>query len=301
MVVVPGGSFMMGAPESEVKEYPRAPHSNTTTNTDADRHERPQHRVSIRSFAVGKYEVTFGEWDACVADGGCRGYRPNHVPWRLRAENFGRGRFPVMHIRWHDAKAYVRWLSERTGEAYRLLSESEWEYAARAGSTTPFHTGETITSEQANYYGNFRYPDGRNLGCPPPISDRPWDWTACVDRNLYRFRTLPVGSFAPNAFGLHDVHGNVREWVEDCWSHVWLPVGDGYGRFIPADYTGAPTDGSAVTSCTPSHSGTAMRILRGGGWQSAAPWIRSADRNIAAENGLKIDTIGFRVARTITP
>ena len=128
MVVVPGGSFLMGAPKSERSSL---------------RYERPVHRVSIRSFAVGKYEVTFAEWDACVADGGCGGYRPG--------DRWGRGRRPVRHVGWHDAKAYVRWLSERTGDAYRLLSEAEWEYAARAGTTTPFHTGATITPAQANY------------------------------------------------------------------------------------------------------------------------------------------------------
>ena len=134
----------------------------------------------------GKHEVAFDEWDACVAAGGCGGHH-------LDDEGWGRGRRPVIDVNWDNAKAYVRWLSRRTGKSYRLLSEAEWEYAARAGTTGPFHTGSTISTNQANY----TYGAGRE--------------------GLYREKTVPVGSFPANGFGLHDVHGNVWEWVEDCW------------------------------------------------------------------------------------
>ena len=133
-----------------------------------------------RPFAVGVYEVTFGEWDACVSGGGCGGYRP----WD---EGLG-GRHPVMKVSWNDAKAYVRWLSEKTGEAYRLLSDAEWEYVARAGTTTEYWWGDDVGHNRATCDG-------------------------CGDSYIY---TAPVGSFAANPFGLYDVHGNVFEWVEDC-------------------------------------------------------------------------------------
>ena len=118
----------------------------------------PVHRVTIREpFAVGVYEVTFEEWDACVRDGGCRGYRAGDAGW-------GRGRRPVINVSWEDARAYVRWLSKETGEEFRLLSESEWEYVARAGTRTAFHFGRTITTSQANYDGSYTYGSGEEGG-----------------------------------------------------------------------------------------------------------------------------------------
>ena len=113
-------------------------------------------------------------------------------------EGWGRGRRPVINVSWDDAKAYVRWLSDKTGKPYRLPSEAEWEYAARAGTSNPFHFGSTISTSQANYDGNYMYGGGV--------------------KGVYRERTVTVGSFPANPFGLHDVHGNVREWVEDCWN-----------------------------------------------------------------------------------
>ena len=175
MVVIPAGTFQMGSPASEAGR---------------DDDEGPRREVTLRSFAMGVTEVTFDEWDACVRGGGCSGYRPDDQGW-------GRGSRPVINVSWGDVQAYVRWLSESTEAAYRLPSESEWEYAARAGTTTPFHTGSTISTDQANYNGNYTYGSG--------------------SRGRYRGRTTSVGTFAPNAFGLYDVHGNVREWVEDCW------------------------------------------------------------------------------------
>ena len=241
MVVVPAGSFKMGSPSHEAGR-----------SDD----EGPRHRVTIaRPFAVGKYEVTFAEWDACVADGGCGGHRPSDEGW-------GRGRRPAINVNWDDAKTYVSWLSEKTGKQYRLLSEAEWEYAARGGTTTPFHFGSTISTLQANYNGNYMYGGGV--------------------KGVYRERTVTVGSFPANGFGLHDVHGNVWEWVKDCWN---------------ASYAGAPEGGSARMSGDCSN-----RVLRGGSW-NVRPWdLRSADRNrFRSRAGNRFSDDGFRVARTLTP
>ena len=239
MVVVPAGSFTMGSPSSEEGRFD---------------YEGPQHRVTIAApFAVGKYEVTFAEWEACVAAGGCGGYRPNAAGW-------GRSRRPVINVSWEDATVYVDWLSRQTGEHYRLLSEAEWEYAARAGTTGPFHFGSTISTDQANYSGNFTYGSGR--------------------KGVERRSTVPVGSFPANAFGLHDVHGNVWEWVEDCWND---------------SYAGAPSSDSASVS-----GGCGLRVLRGGSWFDHPRNLRSASRYGYSYVLRNVDN-GFRVSRTLTP
>jgi formylglycine-generating enzyme required for sulfatase activity len=174
MVIVPAGRFMMGSPGTE-KDW----------NDD----EGPQHRVTIsRPVVVGKYEVTFEQWDACVAGGGCRGYRPPDRAW-------GHGQQPVINVSWDDAITYVVWLRKRTGKRYRLLSEAEWEYAARAGSSTRYWWGDDIGRNNANCDG---------------CGSR-WDTK----------QTAPVGSFRPNDFGLYDTAGNVWEWVQDCWNESY--------------------------------------------------------------------------------
>ena len=238
LVVVASGSFEMGSPSGEA-------------GRGGD--EGPVHRVTFeRPLAVGVYEVTFGEWDACVSDKGCGEYRPDDKGW-------GRGCRPVINVSWDDAQAYVGWLSRKTGQKYRLLSESEWEYVARAGTTGPFHTGSTISAGRANYNGNLTYGSGR--------------------KGQYRKKTIPVGSFPANGFGLHDVHGNVWEWVEDCYS-------DGY--------VGAPVDGSAWEwNCD-------RRVLRGGSWDDDPVGLRSADR-FRRGTGDRLSFLGFRIARTLTP
>ena len=240
MIVVPSGSFLMGSPSHE---------------EGRDEDEGPVHQVRIAEpFAVGVYEVTFAEWDACVAGGGCGGYQPYDEGW-------GRDRRPVINVSWRNAGSYVSWLSRRTRERYRLLSESEWEYVARAGTTTPFHTGSTISMDQANYYEDYPYSGGV--------------------RGEGRGRTVAVGSFGSNAFGLHDVHGNVREWVQDCWS-------DGY--------QGAPSDGSAWESGSCS-----SRVSRGGYWFGSPGVLRSADRLRNITGNRNSTAAGFRVARTLKP
>ena len=232
MVVVPAGSFMMGSPPSE------------EGRRDS---EGPVHRVAfVVPFAVGVFEVTFAEWDACVSAGGCRGYRPDDEGW-------GRGSRPVVNVSWHDAQSYVEWLSRSTGEDYRLLSESEWEYVARAGTSTRYWWGNDIGRGRATCIG-------------------------CGDQWQY---TSPVGSFSANAFGLHDVHGNVNEWTQDCWN--W-------------GYDGAPGDGSAWEE----GSDCSHRVLRGGSWGGDPRTLRSAIRGtVDSENSNNVN--GFRVARTLAP
>ena len=198
MVVVPGGSFMMGSPASE-----------------AGRHddERLARMTIEKPFAVGTHEVTFAEWDACVAGGGCGGYRPHDEGW-------GRGELPVINVSWNDAQAYVTWLSANTGADYRLLSEVEWEYVARAGTTTPFHTGETISTDQANYDGlSVPYGSGQT--------------------GVYRARTIAAGSLSRNEFGLYDVHGNVAELVSDCYDTEAAAQGECIGRVVRGGSWGA--------------------------------------------------------------
>lgn len=241
MVVVPAGEFMMGSPESE-----RGRGSN----------EGPQRKVAIQQpFAVAKVEVTFAQWDACAAEGGCK-HKPGDESW-------GRGKRPVINVSWHDAMQFVAWLSSKTGRTYRLPTEAEWEYAARGvtkGSDVhpPFSTGTTISYKQANYDANFTYGDGK--------------------MGIFRQKTLDVGSFPKNAFGLHDMHGNVWEWVQDCYRDSYL---------------GAPTDGSAITA-----PDCGLRILRGGSWNYFPQLLRSAYRYATAPD-IRLDIAGFRVARSL--
>ncbi len=241
LVVVPAGSFMMGSPADE---------NGRKSN------EGPRRRVTIEyPLAMGKYEVTFDQWDACVAAKGCTGHRRSDPGWRFEVlddEGWGRGLRPAIKIDWSEAKAYAAWLSKETGQHYRLLSEAEWEYAARAGTGTARHWGEAAGDNHATC-----------VDCGSAFDDR---------------RSAPVGSFAANGFGLHDVLGNVWEWVEDCWND---------------DYSGAPTDGSAWTS-----GNCAYRIHRGGSTFNYSVNVRSArrDRLKAVNRGYGG---GFRIARTL--
>lgn len=244
MVVIPPGTFTMGSRESE-------------PGREAD--EGPQHLVTIaRPFAAGKYEVTFDEFDACVREGGCS-HDPGDSGW-------GRGRRPAVNVSWQDAKQYVAWLSRKTGKAYRLLTEAEWEYAARAGTTTAFSYGNTISLKQANYFS----AGAQAAGPAGSFEEKFFDLKP-------EGKTVPVGSYAPNAFGMHDTHGNVWEWVEDCWN--W-------------SYAGAPADGSAWTS-----GQCAFRVMRGGAWPDAAQHLRSADRAYSFPSQ-RFSSLGLRVART---
>lgn len=235
MVVIPSGSFQMGSPKDELQ----------FSNADG-----PQHRVTIPVFAMSKTEVTFAQWNACVADGGC-----DHTP---DSEGWAKGTRPVINVNWNDAQQYVAWLSHKTGEEYRLPSESEWEYAARAGTTTRFNTGDCITTDQANFNG-----DRPASGCP---------------KGRERGRTVPVGYFPANAFGLHDMHGNLWELVQDCWND---------------SYREAPSDGSAWMG---GNCGYAS--MRGGSHGTVGDFLRSAYRNWTFRDR-RTDSVGFRPARSL--
>jgi formylglycine-generating enzyme required for sulfatase activity len=230
MVVIPAGEFVMGSPESEEGRLPD---------------EGPPHKVTLaRPFAVGKYAVTFDEWDACVAAGGCA-----HTPGDRR---WGRGRQPVIGVSWDDVQAYVSWLAKKTGQPYRLLSEAEWEYAARAGTTTRFPWGDEPGTNRANFDG----------------SGSRWS----------KQQTAPVGSFDANAFDLHDMIGNVWEWVQDCWN---------------GSYEGAPGNGRAWES-----GDCIRRVLRGGSWHNVPELARAAGR-VGNMPGTRSGDVGFRLARTL--
>jgi formylglycine-generating enzyme required for sulfatase activity len=172
MMVLPPGSFTMGSPASEPGH---------------DDFEGPQHKVTIaRQFAVGQFDLTFDDWDACAADGGCNGYKPSDQGW-------GRSRRPVINVSWDDTKAYVAWVAKKTGKPYRLLSETEYEYATRAGTTTAYPWGDAVDTNNANCDG----------------CGSQWD----------NKQTAPVGSFAASGFGLYDMVGNVAEWTQACYHY----------------------------------------------------------------------------------
>jgi formylglycine-generating enzyme required for sulfatase activity len=226
MVALPAGTFVMGSPKGEGYDD-----------------ERPQRSIRLDApLAVGKFEVTWEEYNLCRYDGPC-----DAAP----EDGFGGGRRPVTNVSFNDATTYADWLSARTGHRYRLLSEAEWEYAARAGSTTSYPWGPRILPGKANCDGC-----GGN-----------WNGNA----------TAPVGTFAANAFGLHDMQGNVWEWVQDCFAVS-------YGA-------GHPRNGSAFQP-----KGCVTRIIRGGSWNTTPSRLRSANR-LQSEPLDRVREIGFRVAR----
>ena len=224
MIVLPAGKFTMGSPEGE---------------RGRDDDEGPQHQVTIlKPFAVGKYEVTVGQYAEFVRE------------TRHKYEGCGEANNdPVACVNWDDASTYTDWLLMKTGHEYRLLTEAEWEYAARAGTTTAYHFGPMLLDDMAQYALN---------------------------------GAAPVGSFPANAFGLHDMHGNVYEWVEDCYH-------DGY--------IDAPTDGSAwLSGCDDVNA----RVLRGGSSYSDPEFLRSAYRfGFGAPD--REGSFGFRIARDLSP
>ncbi len=240
MVLIPGGSFLMGSPETE-EGHQEA--------------ESPQHYVTIRPFCMGKYPITQAQWKVVAA-----------LPQVNRELDPDPSRFkgashPVERVSWYDAVEFCVRLTNKTGREYRLPSEAEWEYACRAGTTTPFHFGETITTDLANYRGT----DHQNYG-----------WSGAYGRGsqgIYRQETTPVGSSkVANAFGLFDMHGNVREWCADHWH---------------SNYQGAPDDGSAWIEPEPNknkpepnknNNESQFRVLRGGSWRSNPVDCRSAYR-----------------------
>jgi formylglycine-generating enzyme required for sulfatase activity len=242
MVVVPAGEFWMGSPDGSGGD------EGDVAERGRSKNEGPQHPVTIaQPFAVGRFAVTFEEWDWAQA----------HPEWRKHSgleprqpedQDWERGRRPAVDVSWEDAQAYCRWLAAVTGKPYRLPSEAEWEHCCRAGTTTAFATGDKITNEQA------RFRRGKG--------------------------TTRVGSYPANAWGIHDMHGNVWEWCEDVWHD---------------DYEGAPDDGSPWLQ----GGDQSLRVLRGGAWYHGYPVdLRSADRDWLEPTNRNY-IIGFRVARTL--
>ncbi|MDH3596731.1 MAG: SUMF1/EgtB/PvdO family nonheme iron enzyme [Rhodospirillales bacterium] len=248
MVVIPSGSFMMGSPKNEPDKDERL-----------DTNEEPRHRVTMGyKFALSRYEVSFEQWDTCVKEGAC----PS-----IADEGWGRGKRPVMNVSWWEVQKYVAWLSQKTGKIYRLPSEAEWEYAARAGTQTSRFWGDD--SIRACKYANVNDLSSAYRYVPS-------DPHQCRDGYPY---TAPVGSFVPNKFGLYDMLGNVSEWVEDTYH---------------SSYIGAPNDGVAW-------EGSFGAVWRGGAWNSVPSVARSASRgrDDAIGKSFKYNSIGFRVARTL--
>jgi formylglycine-generating enzyme required for sulfatase activity len=226
MVKIPGGRFLMGSPEMEAKR---------------DDNESRQHDVDVPEFWMGKYVVTQQQWQAIM------GNEPSYFKGKNR---------PVERVSWNNATKFCQKLSKKTGRDYRLPSEAEWEYACRAGTTTPFYLGETITGELANYDASNTYADEQ--------------------KGEDREQTTPVGQFPPNAFGLYDMHGNVWEWCQDVWHST---------------YDGAPDDGSAWVN----GSNSRRRVLRGGSWFNYPRWCRSANRFNYISDEADSYGIGFRL------
>ena len=258
MLVMPAGNFMMGSPKNE----------------DERRENEPQHRVTItRAFALGTTPVTWEQWEACVRDTWCEGalidealkLTPDGKP-NPNYRDYGRGKRPAVGMSWYDAQHYVGWLNWKTGkdDMYRLPSEAEYEYAARAGSTTAFPWGDTLDFN----HGNFGLRGHEVRG------------GFAEGRDVWVNETSPVASFPPNAWGLYDMHGNIFEWTQDCYEE---------------DYAHAPTDGSASTE-----GNCANRVFRSGTFTSNPYMQRSARRGApypATTRGR--DYLGFRVAKSL--
>lgn len=247
MVVVPAGSFVMGYPPGDSGRLHQ---------------EGPVRTVNFgKPFAVGKFEVTFDEWEACVAEKQCP---------KVDDKGRGRGRRPVIHISWDQAAGYTKWLSKKTGRKYRLLTDAEWEYAARAGEESRYRFWG-IAPERVCAFANVYDRTARKQ------DDTGSEYLPCDDRYA---ESAPVGSFKPNAFGLYDMLGNVSEWTEDC-----LPTG--------LQWRGAPLDGTANLK-----GDCSQRAYRGGSWfENEKVYMRSPDRYKYI--GARDSDLGFRVARTL--
>ncbi|MCC6533390.1 MAG: formylglycine-generating enzyme family protein [Burkholderiales bacterium] len=271
MVVVPGGRFVMGAaPGEEAREGLAA--------SFAGRSE-PLREVRVKPFAAGKFEVTRGEYRRFVeatgrAGRGCFVWAraqfeldPNRSwldPGYAQDDSH-----PATCVSWEDARAYAHWLGLQTGRPYRLLTEAEWEYAARAGTLTSRHWGDDPNAICNHVNG----ADASTLANLAEATD--WHLARCNDRYPY---TAPAGSFAPNGFGLHDMLGNAGEWTEDCWN---------------GDYHGAPVDGRAWTG-----GDCALRVVRGGGWNEGPLGLRAAYR-VGSPTTIRLYSRGFRIARDL--
>lgn len=279
MVVVPAGSFMMGSPNTEIGDYEYSSgkgekfscrDANPVPVDCHNEKESPQHKVSIPTpFAIGKFAITFDEWDACRADGGCNPDKPAPDDY-----GWGRGRRPVIDVSWADTKAYLQWLSKKTGNTYRLPSEAEWEYAARAGTTTPYWWGQEATTKRANFRFDTDKPNPNGSDYLPVYLDEP--------DGISRKQTLPVDEFLPNPWGLYQVHGNVFEWTEDCFHKTYQKK--------PKELNN--TGGAwKVGDCM-------FRMVRGGSYEYTRYALRSASRHNHVFHRGWLD-LGFRVVREL--
>ncbi len=245
LMEIPRGKFFMGSPETELDRFER---------------EFPQHQVTVPSFFMGKYPITQKQWQIVAKwEQIEKELEPDPSYFKDDYEGIDRWTRPVERILWEDAKEFCARLSQKTGREYRLPTEAEWEYACRAGTTTPFHFGETITTELANYDGNYVYGD--------------------EVKGEYRQQTTPVGYFKiANNFGLYDMHGNVWEWCEDSWHD---------------NYDNAPIDGRAWIS-----QDTVSKVMRGGSWYINSRNCRSASRSIfnfdSNNNGFRVVRVASR-------
>lgn len=269
MVAIPAGQFIMGAaPEEEDREHLVPAFRGRS---------QPQRRVSIPKFAAGRYEITRGQFRAFAEATGHRGegcFVWDGIDFELdprkdwRDPGFAQDdTHPAVCVSWQDASAYVRWLSRETGKRYRLLSEAEWEYAARAGSATARYWGD-----QADHICEHANVADATARAHLPAARR-WGSAECSDSHAH---TAPVGSFRANAFGLHDMLGNVGEWTEDCWN---------------GDYRDASADHRARTS-----GDCQQRAVRGGAWDDAPIGLRAAYR-VGSPSTIRLYSRGFRVAR----
>jgi formylglycine-generating enzyme required for sulfatase activity len=261
MIIIPEGRFLMGTEDSEIQRLCKK------YNTDYFRHEKPQHHVDVKSFHMGKYPITQAQWKAIASRQDLKmEIDLNPDPARFKGSDL-----PVEKVRWEEAIEFCGRITKLAGREYRLPSEAEWEYACRAGTSTPFYLGETITGELANYNGNYTYADEA--------------------KGQYRERTTPVGQFPPNTFGLYDMHGNVWEWCLDPWHE---------------NYEGAPKDGKVwdeenksdnryqniLDSINKLVNDQRTHVLRGGSWDNFPRACRSACRSGI---GVGSDVVGFRV------
>lgn len=260
MVAIPGGTFTMGSPPNE---------------KDSFDNERRQHEVTVSNFFMGKYPITQAQWRAIASRTDLKVEKdldPDPSHFKDRGESSTRRNRPVEQINWYDAVEFCARLSKLTGGEYRLPSEAEWEYACRAGTTTPFYFGETITGELANYDASNTYAEEA--------------------KGEYRKETTPVGQFPPNAFGLYDMHGNVWEWCADTWHNVYVGnVWEWCAGIWHNVYVGAPTDGSAWIE----NGDDSRSPLRGGSWYFDPNLCRSAYRySLIRRDSINYD-FGFRV------
>ena len=280
MVVIPEGEFVLGSPASEPAGPPRKVRSARSTSANSPRASSMSRRGQWAAFVSAKQ---VGTGDGC-AWSGLPGAPIDELNPSASWSHLGFTQddsHPAVCVSWDDALDYARWLSERTGHHYRLLTEAEWEYAARAGTTTPFPWGEIASHEQANY--------GADECCSGLVSGRD-QW----------INTSPVGSFPANAFGLHDMNGNAMQWVQDCLSLSYEehPTdGTAYVKDVVMELTGDLAPLSGTTTCT-------YRIIRGGDSNNPPAFIRSAARNFAPVPGTTLHNyrssgLGIRIAREV--